>query len=99
LDPSHDLYKLDDEATKTLFLDGLKKIFPDFSEDWIINIHVNRTLDAQPVVRTGYSKLIPEFETPMKGLYLASMAQIYPEDRGQNYAIRAGLKAAEGISP
>lgn len=34
----------------------------------------------------------------MKGLYLASMAQIYPEDRGQNYAIRAGLEAAEMIN-
>ncbi len=98
LDPSHELFKMDDETTKALFLNGLKKIFPDFCEDWILNIHLNRALDAQPVVRTGYSKLIPDFETPMKGLYLTSMAQIYPEDRGQNYAIRSGLEAAESIS-
>lgn len=95
LDPSNELFQKDDEAIQTLFIDGLKKVFPDFSEDWIIKAHVNRTLDAQPVVRTGYSKLIPDMETPMKGLYLASMSQIYPEDRGQNYAIRSGLQVAE----
>lgn len=31
-------------------------------------------------------------------LYLASMAQIYPEDRGQNYAIRSGIEIAQIIS-
>lgn len=95
LDPSNELFQKDDKTIQTLFTDGLKKIFPDFSEDWILQAHVNRTMDAQPVVRTGYSKLIPDTETPMKGLYLASMAQIYPEDRGQNYAVRSGLRIAE----
>lgn len=94
LDPANELFQKDDDTIKALFTDGLKKIFPDFSEDWIIRAHVNRAMDAQPVVRTGYSKLIPDAQTPMKGLYLTSMSQIYPEDRGQNYAIRSGLEAA-----
>lgn len=94
LDPANELFQKEDEVIQELFIDGLKKVFPNFSEDWILKVHVNRTMDAQPVVRTGYSKLIPDVETPMKGLYLASMAQIYPEDRGQNYAIRSGLEVA-----
>jgi len=95
LDVTNELYSKDDESIKTLFITGLKKIFPQFKEDWIKKCHINRTRDAQPVVRTGYSKLIPEIETPMKGLYLTSMSQIYPEDRGQNYAIRSGLEISE----
>ncbi|MBP7177318.1 MAG: NAD(P)/FAD-dependent oxidoreductase [Thermoclostridium sp.] len=97
LDPSNELFQKDDTVIQEIFVEGLKKVFPDFKEDWILKAHVNRTMDAQPVVRTGYSKLIPDVETPMKGLYLASMAQIYPEDRGQNYAVRAGLQAAKMI--
>lgn len=97
LDPANELYQKSDEEIRDLFISGLKKVFPDFNEDWIIKTHLNRASDSQPVVRTGYSKLIPEFETPMKGLYLASMAQIYPEDRGQNYAVRSGLEAADVI--
>ncbi|NLO39956.1 MAG: NAD(P)/FAD-dependent oxidoreductase [Ruminiclostridium sp.] len=97
LDPSNELYQKDDAAIQELFVEGLKKVFPDFKEDWILKAHVNRTMDAQPVVRTGYSRVIPDVETPMKGLYLSSMPQIYPEDRGQNYAVRSGLEAAKMI--
>lgn len=95
LDPSNALFQKDNDSIQAMFTEGLKKVFPDFKEDWIIRTHINRTMDAQPVVSTGYSKLIPDVETPMKGLYLASMAQIYPEDRGQNYAIRSGLQVAD----
>jgi protoporphyrinogen oxidase len=97
LDPSNELFQKDDDAIRELFVGGLKKVFPNFTEEWILQSHVNRTQDAQPVVRTGYSKLIPDMETPMKGLYLASMAQIYPEDRGQNYAVRSGLEVADAL--
>jgi hypothetical protein len=31
------------------------------------------------------------------GLYLCTMAQIYPEDRGQNYAIAYGDKVARVV--
>jgi len=31
---------------------------------------------------------------PVRGLLVASMAQVYPEDRGTNYAIRDGRAAA-----
>ncbi|MEE8346664.1 MAG: oxidoreductase, partial [Dehalococcoidia bacterium] len=49
---------------------------------------------AQPVVTIGYRERIPEHRTPIAGLYLATMSQIYPEDRGQNYSIKMGEKVA-----
>ncbi len=42
---------------------------------------------AQPIVTTDYRKHIPPFDTPIKGLYVANMFQVYPHDRGQNYSI------------
>jgi hypothetical protein len=45
-------------------------------------------------VEVGYAKLVPGHEIPIKGIYLATMAQVYPEDRGTNYAIRDGRKVA-----
>lgn len=38
------------------------------------------------------------FGTPMAGLYNKQMAQIYAEDRGQNYAVRSGTRAAEALA-
>ena len=72
----------------------LKRMFPSFSESMILRAHSWQTDHAQPIVEVGYSKLVPGHETPLAGVYLATMAQIYPEDRGTNYAIRDGRKVA-----
>ena len=42
---------------------------------------------AQPIVDTGYRARIPGFATRMPGLFTASMFQVYPHDRGQNYSV------------
>ena len=36
--------------------------------------------------------------TPLPGLYFASMSQVYPWDRGTNYAVEIGRKAATMIT-
>ena len=53
---------------------------------------------SQPIVGKHYGSLIPDWETPMENVYLASMAQIYPEDRGTNYAIREGRRAGRQLA-
>ena len=73
----------------------LKRMFPDFDAGMIRAAHSWQTPWAQPVVETGYAKLVPGHQTPLAGVYLATMAQIYPEDRGTNYAIRDGRKVAD----
>ena len=45
---------------------------------------------TQPVAEVNRSQIIPPFETPIKGLYLCNMEQIYPWDRGTNYSIQLG---------
>lgn len=72
----------------------LQRMFPDFKPEWIVNYHVWRARYAQPVVERHYSSLIPAEQTPIPGLYLSTMAQIYPEDRGTNYAVREGRRIA-----
>ena len=42
----------------------------------------------------NHSRNIPAIPTPLPGLWLASMSQVYPWDRGTNYAVRA--RAARG---
>jgi hypothetical protein len=39
------------------------------------------------VVTPAFARTIPGFDTPVKGLYVANMFQVYPHDRGQNYSI------------
>ncbi len=85
------------EQNLKLFLPFLKKINPKFSSTWIESITKHNAPYAQPIVDTEYSFSIPSVKTPLKNVYLVTMSQIYPFDRGTNYAIRDGKKAADLI--
>lgn len=94
LSPDSDIFLLDDEALLNYALPYLKRMFPQCSESWIKNFHVWRAKYAQPVVIRNYRNLIPGKETPVSGFFISTMAQIYPEDRGLNYAVREGRNIA-----
>lgn len=57
-------------------------------------LHVWRAEHAQPVVERNYSSLMPAMESLLPNLFVSTMAQVYPEDRGTNYAVREGHKAS-----
>lgn len=75
----------------------LKTMFPDLDRNWIQNYHLWRARWSQPVVEKHYSQLIPSENTGVDGFHICSMAQIYPEDRGTNYAIRNGKVLAHKL--
>ena len=76
----------------------LQMMFPDMDRDWIQKHHLWRARWSQPVVEKHYSQLIPSENGPKEGFHICSMAQIYPEDRGTNYAIREGSIMGKKVS-
>ncbi len=85
------------ENNLKLFIPYLKKINPKFSEKWIESYSKFNALYAQPIVENNYQKSIPTQKTPIKNLYLCTMSQIYPFDRGTNYAIREAKNVSDLI--
>lgn len=75
----------------------LKKMFPEMNKTWILKYHMWRARWSQPIVEKNYSKLISKIVSPNEKFYICTMAQIYPEDRGTNYAIREGRKIGKEI--
>ena len=75
----------------------LKRMFPEFDRSWILDYRVWRTQYGQPVTERDYSRYVPKSETPFDNALIATMAQVYPEDRGTNYAIREGRKVARQV--
>lgn len=94
LEADHPNFDKTDEELKAEFLPHLKKINPAFSEDWVKKVWVSKTKYAQPVPLLNHSKNIPAIQTPIEGIYFASMSQVYPWDRGTNFAVDIGRKAA-----
>lgn len=52
---------------------------------------------AQPVHERFYSRKIPTMITPIPGVFLANMDFVVPWDRGTNYAVDLGQRAAQTI--
>ena len=67
----------------------LKKVNPKIKTEDAV---VFKEAYAQPVVTTSYPYRLLQFKTPVKNLYQLSMAQIFPDDRGVNFAIREAKK-------
>jgi protoporphyrinogen oxidase len=73
---------------------GLRAVNPTFDRSWVRERWLHREPDAQPVVTARYRERMPPLETGVPGLVLANTTQVYPEDRGTNYAVRLGREAA-----
>lgn len=95
--PDSPWFQLDDATLTKRWLDYLKKINPAFDRQAITEHHVFRFSHAQHVVTCDHESRVPGFRTPLPGVYLANFSQIFPEDRGTNFAIRDGLKVAKLI--
>lgn len=74
----------------------LKKIHPNYEKN-IIDYQVFTAPFAQPIVPINYSRLIPPMHTPLPHVYLANIEQVYPWDRGTNYAVELGEKVAREL--
>ncbi len=94
LPPDGERYTLSDEALTKLWFGYLPKLFPGFDAARVEEKHIFRFRAAQHIVDTDYEKKIPEYRTPLPGVFLANFSQIFPEDRGTNFAVREGIKIA-----
>jgi protoporphyrinogen oxidase len=93
-DPDHEYFSMDKEQLLDLFIPALKRINPDFDPSWIKKSWLYRAKYAQPVPELNHSRHIPPLQTPLPGLIFASMSQVYPWDRGTNFAVEIGRRAA-----
>ena len=76
------------------YIPHLKKVNPDFDETWIESYYLHKEPAAQPIVTVNYREKMPPVKTPIQGLWLAAMSQVYPEDRGTNYSLRLAMDVA-----
>jgi protoporphyrinogen oxidase len=94
LPTSHEYFKKSDDELKALYLPSLKRFNAGFEPAWVQNAWVFREAYAQPVPFVNHSQHIPPARTPLSGLFFASMSQVYPWDRGTNYAVKLGRDVA-----
>ena len=87
-----DLFAKDADDLLGEYNPHLKQICPGFQVSWITDMTIVRGTNVEPLHTVGYAQQIPSNQTPIKGLFLFSTSQIYPEptilDTVANYAFK-----------
>lgn len=91
----HEYFRMSEQEIFERFTAVLPTINPAFKPEWVRKSWLFRAPYAQPVPGIEHSQRIPPLETPLPGLFWASMSQVYPWDRGTNYAVEIGRRVAK----
>lgn len=94
LPAGHRYFTLAPDEVAAEWLAALPKANPAFDPAWVRRTWLHREAYAQPVVPVNHSRHLPPLRTPLPGLFFASMSQVYPWDRGTNYAVELGRRVA-----
>jgi len=94
LSEDHPYFQMSKEELLAVYLPHVRRINPAFDPSWVRKSWLFRQAEAQPFTPVNHSQAIPPLRTPCPGLYVAGMSQVYPWDRGTNYAVELGHEAA-----
>ena len=97
LEADHEYFQLSKEELLEKFLPALSRFNPDFDRSWVKETWLWKESYAQPVPPVNHSQNIPDIRTPIDNLYFASMSQVYPWDRGTNFAVEIGRRVAKMV--
>jgi protoporphyrinogen oxidase len=89
--------KADPDELLTDWLPALKRLNPKLDRSWVTKVWGFAAPFAQPIVTVDYASRIPPFATPVPGLWIANMFQVYPHDRGQNYSIELAERVVAAL--
>lgn len=90
----HDYFTMSEADLIQRFATVLPTFNTDFRPEWIRKAWAFRAPYAQPVPSLNHSQNIPALKTSLDGVYWASMSQVYPWDRGTNFAVEMGRRVA-----
>ncbi|MHB8340924.1 MAG: FAD-dependent oxidoreductase, partial [Mycobacteriales bacterium] len=91
------LAAVDPEEEADRWVAALAAALPTFDPSMVLARHVGRAPYAAPLVQLGQARRVPPLRTPLPGLYLATMAQVHPHDRGMNDGMELAYAAADAL--
>lgn len=90
----HKYFKMDEKQMLAAFDNYLNRINSSYKTN-LIGMKLFKAPFAQPIIPVNYSRILPKMITPLPNVFLANIEQVYPWDRGTNYAVELGEKAAK----
>ncbi len=97
--PGSEWQQKSDDEIRTIWVDALGRMFPDFDRSTIVEMPIGRHRFVEPLHPVGGLAQIPAVESPIAGLYVATTAQIYPAlTNGESVSRHAQSVAAQVLA-
>jgi protoporphyrinogen oxidase len=78
-----------DAELRALFLDDLRRMFPDLTDEDIVGVHINRAVKVQPLQVLNYSQLVPQVRTRHQDFFVLNTSQFVNNTLNNNEVIRS----------
>lgn len=97
-DPADDaIASLPENELKGRMIQDLQRMFPMFDTKEILNTFLFRSNTAATLCDLNFSKKVPPYQGPLKNMYVANMAHVYPDERSLNNSIRVASECLEHL--
>ncbi len=97
--PGSEWQQKSDDEIRTIWVDSLRRMFPDFDPQSIIEMPIGRHRFVEPLHPLGGLAQIPAVASPIDGLFVATTAQIYPAlTNGESVTRHAQTVAAQVLA-
>lgn len=93
--PGSEWQKKTDEEIKSIWLENLKAMFPDFDMSTVKYFLIHRERYVEPLHGLNETDLVPTVKTPISNLFLATTSQIYPALTNGESVSRHAREASE----
>lgn len=74
---------------RTMFMDGLRLMFPDLKDDDIAGAHIHRAVKVQPLQVVNYSELVPQVRARHQDFFVLNTSQFVNNTLNNNEVIRS----------
>lgn len=88
-------FQQSDDTIQASFLDGLRRIYPDFDPTDVLAFRVSRVAEVFPLPTLHYSKQVPPRNLSLDGVHMVGASQIINGTLNVNESVRLAEEAAE----
>lgn len=91
------MFNYSDEKIIRLFLDNVRRVFPDLKREEVLHANVFRAKYVQPIQELNFLNRTIGFRTPILKVYLANNSMITNSTLNNNAAIQVAKEAVDSI--
>jgi protoporphyrinogen oxidase len=83
----HEYWSKSDDKLKEIYLNGFKKMYPEYDVNNIVSIHMHKAFKVQPLQVLNYSEIIPEIKTLHPDFYVLNTSQFINDTLNNNSVV------------